>query len=208
MSSLTSRSLSHKTAVRFGDTPEEIEADEVSGNFFPRFGVPMAIGQPFPAEMKTSIRSPPSSATAIGRAASTATPALLASRSSSMAFLSPLPAWPLHASTGSNPAGAVTDLWLPLQNQPELNAWGVPATTDEYPLRQPQLVEPDADGAPQGRRHRRNRPSPRPRPLFAHAVYETAGTEDKKKPIKIELLALPPAASAPRPKTTSNPSAF
>ena len=38
-----------KTAVRFGDSPEEIAADEVSGNFFAALGVPMAIGQPFAA---------------------------------------------------------------------------------------------------------------------------------------------------------------
>src|SRR5271170_5927006 len=30
-----------KTAVRFGDTPEEISADEVSGNFFSALGVGM-----------------------------------------------------------------------------------------------------------------------------------------------------------------------
>jgi len=36
-----------KTAARFGNTPEEIDADEVSVNFFSALGVPMAIGQPF-----------------------------------------------------------------------------------------------------------------------------------------------------------------
>src|ERR1700744_502113 len=37
----------HKTAVRFADTPEEIDANEVSGNFFSALGVAMASGQPF-----------------------------------------------------------------------------------------------------------------------------------------------------------------
>jgi hypothetical protein len=35
-----------KTAVRSGETPEEVEADEVSGNFFSALGVDMAAGQP------------------------------------------------------------------------------------------------------------------------------------------------------------------
>jgi hypothetical protein len=39
-----------KTAVRFGNSPEEIAADEVSGNFFAALGVPMSIGQPFASE--------------------------------------------------------------------------------------------------------------------------------------------------------------
>jgi hypothetical protein len=37
----------NKTAVRFADTPEEIEANEVSGNFFSALGVGMAAGYPF-----------------------------------------------------------------------------------------------------------------------------------------------------------------
>src|SRR5487761_249833 len=36
-----------KTAVRYGNTPEEAEADEVSGNFFSSLGVQMAAGEPF-----------------------------------------------------------------------------------------------------------------------------------------------------------------
>jgi hypothetical protein len=36
-----------KTAVRFGDSPEEAEADEVSGNFFSALGVSTAAGRPF-----------------------------------------------------------------------------------------------------------------------------------------------------------------
>ena len=36
-----------KTAVRFGDSPEEVEADEVSGNFFSALGVSMAAGRLF-----------------------------------------------------------------------------------------------------------------------------------------------------------------
>ncbi|HTV81101.1 MAG TPA: ABC transporter permease, partial [Acidobacteriaceae bacterium] len=36
-----------KTAVRFGYAPEEVEADEVSGNFFSGLGVRMAVGRGF-----------------------------------------------------------------------------------------------------------------------------------------------------------------
>src|SRR5271167_3054121 len=36
-----------KTAVRFGETPEEIAANEVSGSFFSALGVPMVAGRAF-----------------------------------------------------------------------------------------------------------------------------------------------------------------
>src|SRR5271170_584799 len=38
-----------KTAVRFGETPEEVRANEVSGNFFSALGVGMVAGQSFVA---------------------------------------------------------------------------------------------------------------------------------------------------------------
>jgi hypothetical protein len=62
-----------KTAVRFGDSPEEVAADEVSGNFFTALACPWPSASPSPLKTKTSTRNSQSSATAIGRAASTAT---------------------------------------------------------------------------------------------------------------------------------------
>ena len=116
-----------KTAVRFGDTPEEIDANEVSGNFFSALGVSMAAGQAFATadEDKHSQvavisygywnrrfhRNP----RAIGKTI----------------FVNGAPltiigvAGPRFYGVESN--GSATDLWIPLQNRSELNAWGLPA---------------------------------------------------------------------------------
>ena len=79
----------NKTAVRFADTPEEIEANEVSGNFFSALGVGMAAGQPFTSADEDQHSQAPSSATDTGPAVSTVIPTLLASRSSSTGCRSP-----------------------------------------------------------------------------------------------------------------------
>ena len=79
--------------------------------------------------MKTSIRRSRLSATAIGRAASTAIPAILGKP----IFVNGVPftitgvAAPRFNGVESG-GGTATDLWLPLQNSASLNAWGIPAT--------------------------------------------------------------------------------
>ncbi len=108
--------------------PEEIEADEVSGNFFSALGVHMAAGQAFaPADedhhspvavisygywTRRFQRDP----SVIGKAIYVnGVPLTIVGVSGPHLF-------------GVESGGSATDLWVPLQNRPELNAWGVPAS--------------------------------------------------------------------------------
>lgn len=180
-----------KTAVRFGDAPEEIAADEVSGNFFAALGVPMAIGQPFIAadEDKHSQLAVISYGYWTRRF----------NRNSGVLgkpiFVNGVPftitgvAAPRFNGVEYG-GGTNTDLWLPLQNNPGLNSWGLPATSANtlyaspnwYNLMLMARLKPGltADQA-----------IAKATPLFAHAVYETVGAGDKRKPAKIELFATP-----------------
>jgi predicted permease len=86
--------------------------------------------------------------------------------------------------------GAATDLWLPLQNSASLNAWGIPASPTNtlyaspnwYNLMLMARLKPGLTA---------NQATAQATPVFAHAVYETVGAKDKKKPLKIELFATP-----------------
>jgi predicted permease len=118
----------NKVAARFGDTPEEIEGDEVSGNFFSALGVQMAAGQAFaPADedrhsplavisygywTRRFQRDP----RVIGKAIDVnGVPLTIVGVSGPHFF-------------GVESGGSATDLWVPLQNRAELNAWGIPAS--------------------------------------------------------------------------------
>jgi predicted permease len=177
-----------KTAVRFGDTPEEAEADEVSGNFFSALGVGMAVGRPFePAD--EGAHSPVAvlsygywtrrfnrNAAVIGQSI----------------YLNGVPLTILGVAApgfyGVESGGFATDLWIPLQNRPELAAWGMP----------------EANGTLYGNPNwwmlmllARLRPGvseeqalARMNPVFAHAAYETLGQqkESKDRPLELEMV--------------------
>ena len=87
---------------------------------------------------------------------------------------------------GVESGGNATDLWLPLQNRAELNAWGMPATSQNSLYASPNwwnlmLMARLKDGlTPKQALDRVN-------PLFAHAIYETVGREDKKSTQAPEL---------------------
>jgi predicted permease len=118
-----------KTSVRVGDLPEEIAADEVSGNFFSGLGVAMAAGVPFTPsdELKHSSvavisygywsarfnRSPD----AVGKTI----------------YVRGVPFTIIGVAAprfdGVESGGNTTDLWVPVQDRPEVPAWGVPVTT-------------------------------------------------------------------------------
>ncbi len=118
----------NKVAARFGDTPEEIEADEVSGNFFSALGVQMAAGQAF-APADEDHHSPVAVISygywtrrfqrdprVIGKAIDVnGVPLTIVGVSGPHFF-------------GVESGGSATDLWVPLQNRAELNAWGIPAS--------------------------------------------------------------------------------
>jgi hypothetical protein len=115
-----------KTAVRIGDTPEEIEADEVSGNFLSALGVRLAAGHAF----APSDEDQHSSIAVISYGYWTRRfhrdPGILGQT----IFLNGVPLTVIGVTgprfQGVEPGGAATDLWIPLQNRPELPAWGCP----------------------------------------------------------------------------------
>jgi predicted permease len=174
-----------KTAVRVGDAPEEIAADEVSGNFFSALGVRMAAGQPFaaPDEDKHS------QVAVIGYGYWTRRfnrdPAVIGKT----IFVNGIPFTILGVGargfSGVESGGIATDLWIPLQNRPELPAWGLPADGQTL-YGSPNwwnimLLARLKDGVtPQQATARLN-------PLFDHAAYETVGQESKGNRQKMEL---------------------
>jgi predicted permease len=178
-----------KTAARFGDAPEEIEADEVSGNFFAALGVEMAAGQAFaPAdEDKHSPLAVISYAYwtrrfqrdpgVIGKAI----------------YINGVPMTVVGVVAphffGVEAGGAATDLWVPLQNRPELNSWGMPATGQTLykdpnwwnlmliARLRPGLTEKQALAKME--------------PLFEHAAWEPVGKEVKRGSVNMGLSMVP-----------------
>jgi predicted permease len=178
-----------KTAVRNGDAPEEIEADEVSGNFFSALGVGMAAGTGFaPADedkhaqlavlsygywTRRFQRNPG----VIGQAI----------------YVNGVPMTIVGVAAphfyGVESGGQATDLWVPLQNRPELNAWGMPATGNTlygspnwWNLMLMVRLRPEVTQA-QALAHMG--------PAFAHAAWETVGKEIKRNSVPLGLAMLP-----------------
>lgn len=179
-----------KTAARVGDEPEEIQADEVSGNFFSALGVGMAAGKGFAAadEDKHSAvavlsygywtrrfqRSPD----AIGQAIHVNGVPMTVVGVAGPRFY------------GVESGGTATDLWIPLQNRPELNAWGVPATTNSlygtpnwWALMLMARLRPGVTQA---------QALARMDPVFARAALETVSADDARRsgvPLTLEMIA-------------------
>ncbi|MGA8025506.1 MAG: ABC transporter permease [Bryobacteraceae bacterium] len=125
-----------KVAVRYGAEPEEAEGDMVSGNFFSGLGVPLSRGRGFTERDEAShapiavisykywtsrfLRNPD----ALGKTL----------------YVNGVPVTIVGvASEGFEgvEAGASTDFWIPLQNRPELNAWGNPPENGRTYLENP-----------------------------------------------------------------------
>jgi len=118
-----------KTAVRIGQEPEEVEADEVSGNFFSGLGTAIARGRGFTLEDETAhapvaVISYSYWTIRFGRS-----PAAIGQT----IYVKGVP-FTIIGVTGQGfhgvEPGLSTDLWIPLQNRPELNAWGEPPSED------------------------------------------------------------------------------
>jgi predicted permease len=115
-----------KVAVRYGDSPEEAEGEEVSGNFFSGLSAQIVRGRGFALEDEKQhapvvIISDAYWSRRFGRS-----PTVLGST----IFIKSVPFTIIGISApgfhGVEP-GTSTDLWVPLQTRPELNAWGEPA---------------------------------------------------------------------------------
>ncbi|HJX97102.1 MAG TPA: ABC transporter permease, partial [Candidatus Acidoferrum sp.] len=118
-----------KTAVRIGQDPEEAEADEVSGNFFSGLGASFVRGRGFTLEDETAhapvaVLSYSYWTVRFGRSPSAIGQTI---------YVKGVPFTIVGVSGqgfyGVEP-GLSTDLWIPLQNRPELNAWGEPPSED------------------------------------------------------------------------------
>jgi predicted permease len=112
-----------KVAVRIGEDPEEAEGDMVSGNFFSGLGVSFARGRGFAFEDETAhssvvVLSYSYWTTRFGRSPSAIGETI---------YVKGVPFTVIGVTAqgfyGVEPASS-TDFWIPLQNRPELNAWG------------------------------------------------------------------------------------
>ncbi len=115
-----------KVAVRIGAQPEETEADMVSGNFFSGLGVKLARGRGFSAEDEAG--HAPVAVISYGywtRRFSRSPDAV-----GNTLYVKGVPFTIVGVAAAGFEgveAGTSTDFWIPLQNRPELNAWGNPA---------------------------------------------------------------------------------
>ena len=118
-----------KTAVRIGQDPEEAEADEVSGNFFSGLGASFARGRGFTLEDETAHAQ----VTVLSYSYWTVRFGRSPSAIGQSIYVKGVPFTIIGVSGpgfyGVEP-GLSTDLWIPLQNRPELNAWGEPPSED------------------------------------------------------------------------------
>jgi predicted permease len=117
-----------KAAVRFGNTPEDVEADEVSGNFFSGLGVRMAAGRGFTeADERNHTQTAVLSYAYWTRRFNRDPDAI-----GETLYVNGVPMTIVGVAGphfyGVEPGGLSTSVWVPLQTRPELNAWGVPAT--------------------------------------------------------------------------------
>jgi predicted permease len=112
-----------KVAVRIGEEPEEAEGDMVSGNFFSGLGVSFTRGHGFTLEDESAhasiaVLSYSYWTTRFGRSPSAIGQTI---------YVKGVPFTVIGVTAqgfyGLEPASS-TDFWIPLQNRPELNAWG------------------------------------------------------------------------------------
>jgi len=120
-----------KVAVRIGEDPEEAEADMVSGNFFSGLGVSFTRGRGFALEDETAyasvlVLSYSYWTTRFGRSPSAIGQTI---------YVKGVPFTVIGVTAqgfyGVEPASS-TDFWIPLQNRPELTAWGEEPSLDAF----------------------------------------------------------------------------
>ncbi len=178
-----------KTAVRFGDAPEDVEADEVSGNFFSALGVGMAAGHAFvPADEEKH-----SPVTVLSYAYWTRRFQRDPKVVGQAIYVNGAPMTVIGVAAphfyGVEAGGDATDLWVPLQNRPDLNAWGIPASAHTL-YGSPNwwnlmLIARLRPGVTQ------KQALARMDPVFAHAAWETVGQEVRRsrEPLELEMVA-------------------
>lgn len=115
-----------KVAVRYGATPEEAEGDEVSGNFFSGLTAGIFRGRGFTLDDEKN--HSPVTVLSYGYWARrfAGHPSVLGETLYVKGIPFTIVGVAAPGFQGVEPA-SLTDFWIPLQNRPELNAWGIPA---------------------------------------------------------------------------------
>ncbi len=112
-----------KVPVRFGDTPEEVEGDMVSGNFFSGLGVSLARGRGFSLEDERVHSQIAVLSYSYWTRRFSREPSILGQniyiKGNAFTIIGVGP----EGFFGVEP-GQSTDLWIPLQSRPDMNAWG------------------------------------------------------------------------------------
>ena len=179
----------NKTAIRIGDTPEEARAEEVSGNFFTALGLQLALGQAFAPADEEKHSTLAVISYGFWNRRFHRSPAVLGQ----VVYINGVPFTVLGVADshfhGVEPDGSATDLWIPLQNRPELNAWGLPATghtlygsPNWWALMLLARVKPGITPA---------QAKVAVDPLFARAAYETVGSNAPRSGPPLELNLVP-----------------
>jgi len=114
-----------KVAVRYGSQPEEAEGDMVSGSFFSGLGVKFARGHGFTAQGEADHAPIAVISFNYWNRRFNQSPDVLGK----ILYVNSVPVTIVGVSAQGFEgleAGRSTDFWIPLQSQPELNAWGNP----------------------------------------------------------------------------------
>jgi predicted permease len=120
-----------KVAVRLGDSPEEAEGDEVSGNFFSGLTAQIIDGRGFTLDDERQHASVAVISDSYWDRRFARSPSVLGRT----VFIKSVPFTIVGISTPGFhgiEAGDSTDFWIPLQNRPELNAWGEAPTSFNF----------------------------------------------------------------------------
>ena len=115
-----------KVPVRYGETPEEAEGDEVSGNFFTGLSVPILLGRSFNVQEERDHAAVAVISYNYWTRRFARDPAILGQTLHIKGVPFIVIGIAARGFLGIDSATS-TDLWIPLQSRPELNAWGNPA---------------------------------------------------------------------------------
>jgi predicted permease len=122
-------SYSGNVAVRNGELPEEAEGEEVSGNFFTGLSARIAVGRGFSYEDEKDHAPIAVISYDYWTRGFARNPNIVGQTMYVKGIPITIVGVTARGFKGIEPA-ASTDFWLPLQNRPELNAWGTPAAND------------------------------------------------------------------------------
>jgi len=163
----------NKTPVRFGDSPEDVSADEVSGNFFSALGVAMSAGHAFAPSDEAKHSQVAVISDGYWTRRFNRDPNVLGQP----IYIKGVPMTIIGVTAphfyGVESGGTATDIWIPLQIRPELNAWGVSVANNTlygspnwWALMLMARLRPGVTQQ-QALAHMN--------PVFANAAFETAG---------------------------------